>query len=81
MLYLHGDGHRWVRDTALKVRQLQRIQVDQGGKASPLLISVTDNALHPFVVDRRLPDTRSSSSAALPQALEPAEYLRRSGKD
>jgi len=81
VLYVHGDGHRWVREKSFKVRQMQRIQVDQGGNAPPLLITVTDDVLHPFVVDRRLPDTSASSSARLPKAVEPAEDLRRSGED
>ncbi len=52
-LYLHGDGHRWVRDTPFRAKNIQRVEVDQGGIAPPLKVTVTDDPEQPFVFDRR----------------------------
>ena len=53
ILYLHGDGHRWIRDRPFAAQNILRIQVDQGGIAPPVTIAVTDDLKEPFVVDRR----------------------------
>jgi hypothetical protein len=53
VLYLHGDGHVWIRDRPFKAKNIERIQVDQGGKASPLIVKVTDHKCDPFQIDRR----------------------------
>jgi hypothetical protein len=53
MLYLHGDGHKWIHDHPFKAKNILRIQVDQGGIAPPIKVTVTDDPKDPFVVDRR----------------------------
>lgn len=53
VLYLHGDGHRWIRDRPFGAKNILRVQVDQGGIAPPLQVTVTDDAEQPFVLDRR----------------------------
>lgn len=53
VLYLHGDGHRWIRNRPFDAQNILRIQVDQGGIAPPIKITVTDDPIDPFVVDRR----------------------------
>ena len=53
ILYLHGDGHRWIKDRPFAAKNILRIQVDQGGIASPLLVKVTDHESEPFRFDRR----------------------------
>ncbi|MFP6659650.1 MAG: hypothetical protein VB853_15810 [Pirellulales bacterium] len=53
ILYLHGDGHRWLRDRPFVAKNILRIQVDQGGIAPPLKVTVTNHATEPFVFDRR----------------------------
>jgi hypothetical protein len=53
MLYLHGDGHKWIHDYPFAAKNILRIQVDQGGIAPPIKVTVTDDAKNPFVVDRR----------------------------
>lgn len=58
MLYIHGDGHKWDYEQRFKVDNLQRLQVDQGGIARPVLIHVTGDAEtcepgSPFEFDRR----------------------------
>lgn len=53
VLYLHGDGHRWIRNRPFDAQNILRIQVDQGGIAPPIKITVTDDPVDPFVVDRR----------------------------
>lgn len=55
VLYLHGDGHRWVYDRPFAAKNVLRVQVDQGGIAPPLLVTVTDDPQEPFQFDRRLP--------------------------
>lgn len=53
MLYLHGDGHKWIKDRPFKAQNILRIQVDQGAIAPPIKVTVTDDPKEPFVVDRR----------------------------
>lgn len=55
ILYLQGDGHRWIYDRPFKAQNILRVQVDQGGIAPPILVKVTDDPKEPFVIDRRLP--------------------------
>ena len=55
ILYLHGDGHRWIHDRPFAAENILRVQVDQGGIASPLKVAVTDDAQEPFEFDRRQP--------------------------
>jgi hypothetical protein len=53
ILYVHGDGHRWVHDQRFRTKNLQRVQIDRGGKSPPVLISVTGQPRSPFQFDRR----------------------------
>lgn len=53
ILYIHGDGHSWIYDRPFAAKNLLRIQVDQGGIAPPLKVTVTDDATAPFQFDRR----------------------------
>lgn len=52
ILYLHGDGHRWIHDRPFQAKNILRVQVDQGGKAPPLKTTVTDHPTEPFVFER-----------------------------
>lgn len=53
ILYLHGDGHRWMHDHPFEAKNILRVQVDQGGIAPPLKVIVTNDPTKPFVFDRR----------------------------
>ncbi len=53
VLYLHGDGHRWVKNRPFKAKNLLRVQVDLGGKAPPVIVSVKRDVNDPFDFDRR----------------------------
>jgi len=53
ILYLHGDGHRWVHDRPFSAKNILRVQVDQGGIAPPLRVVVTNHPTEPFQFDRR----------------------------
>ncbi len=53
VLYLHGDGHRWIYDRPFAAENILRVQVDQGGIAPPLKVSVSAHAEEPFHFDRR----------------------------
>ncbi len=55
ILYLHGDGHRWIHDRPFAAQNILRVQVDQGGIAPPLQVTVTDHRTDPFQFDRRNP--------------------------
>jgi hypothetical protein len=57
LLYLHGDGHKWIQDKPLGTDLITRVQVDQGGIAPPVKITVTRNRNEPFIFTRRLPKT------------------------
>ena len=62
ILYLHGDGHRWIQDRPFGADNILRVQVDQGGIAPPLKVVVDLSASEPFQFDRRLPATESLPS-------------------
>ena len=53
ILYLHGDGHRWIHDRPFAAKNILRVQVDQGGIAPPLKVTVTNHPATPFQFDRR----------------------------
>jgi len=54
LVYIHGDGHKWTNDRPWKKHpEIQRIQVDQGGSAPPLLVTPTHDPRRPFHFDRR----------------------------
>ncbi len=53
VLYLHGDGHTWIHDRPFSAQNILRVQVDQGGKAPPLKVTVTGDHAEPFQFDRR----------------------------
>lgn len=54
--YIHGDGHRWIHDRPWKEHMnVERIQVDQGGIAPPLLVTPPQSSGKKFVFDRRKP--------------------------
>ena len=53
ILYLHGDGHRWIHDRPWEAKNILRVQVDQGGKAPPLKITIRNDPQNPFQFDRR----------------------------
>lgn len=55
LLYLHGDGHKWIHDQPWGVPNLWRVQVDRGGIAQPLIVHVLDDPQTPFQFDRRNP--------------------------
>jgi hypothetical protein len=57
LLYLHGDGHKWIKDKPLGTDLITRVQVDQGGIAPPVKVTVTHDPNKPFIFDRRLPKT------------------------
>ncbi len=53
VLYLHGDGHVWIYDRPFAASNILRVQVDQGGKAPPLKVTIHDDSSEPFQFDRR----------------------------
>ena len=54
VLFVHGDGHRWLHTPQFAASNITRIQVDQGGIAPPLLVRATGDPHVPFIFDRRL---------------------------
>jgi hypothetical protein len=55
VLYLMGDGHRWIHDRPFPAKNILRVQVDMGGIAPPVTVRVTDDPKNPFYFDRRDP--------------------------
>lgn len=53
ILYIHGDGHKWKKDHPFKADNILRVQVDAGGKAPPVRVTVTEDPEQPFIFDRR----------------------------
>ena len=62
VLYLHGDGHKWIKDKPFGTDLITRVQVDQGGIAPPLKITVQSDPKSPFVFDRRLPPVQQPTT-------------------
>ena len=58
VLYIHGDGHRWIKNQPFGPRNITRVQIDQGGIAPPLRITVNEKGTDGdiFTFDRRLTD-------------------------
>src|SRR5882672_11005904 len=53
VLYLQGDGHKWLYDHPFANKSILRVQVDMGAIAPPIVVRVTDNPRQPFYFDRR----------------------------
>lgn len=53
ILYIHGDGHSWIFDRPFTAKNILRVEVDQGGIAPPLKVTITDHKTAPFQFDRR----------------------------
>ncbi|MFK7776973.1 MAG: hypothetical protein QM501_02465 [Gimesia sp.] len=53
ILFIHGDGHKWIHDRPFAAKNILRIEVDQGGIAPPLKVTITDDKSNPFLLDRR----------------------------
>jgi hypothetical protein len=59
VLYLHGDGHRWIHNRPFAAApNLLRVQIDQGGIAPPLRVTVAEPGADGdfFTFDRGLTD-------------------------
>ncbi len=52
VLFIHGDGHEWLHDDPWILPNLIRIQVDKGGIADPLKITVNRDSLKIFEFNR-----------------------------
>ncbi len=53
ILYLHGNGHRWVHNRPFAAQNILRVGVDQGSIAPPLKVTITGHQTAPFQFDRR----------------------------
>src|SRR4051812_43059856 len=53
VLFLQGDGHKWLYDHPFTNKSILRVQVDMGAIAPPVLVRITDNPRQPFYFDRR----------------------------
>lgn len=54
VMYIHGDGHRWIHEPEWKVKNLLRVQVDQISRAPFLQVTVTKDETNPFQFNRRI---------------------------
>lgn len=52
ILYIHGDGHNWEKDYPFPAKNILRVQVNQGTRANPVTVQVTDDPDEPFVFVR-----------------------------
>ena len=50
ILFIHGDGHHWQHEEGWLAPNILRVQVDQGGIAPPLQVTVTPDGK--FIFDR-----------------------------
>jgi len=59
ILYIHGSGHSWIQDFPLPQENVMRVQVDNGGAALPVQVTVTTSNPAAFVFDRNPWDSNS----------------------
>ena len=52
ILFIHGDGHHWLHDDPWLESNIVRVQVDKGGIAPPLQVTVTTEGRSFCVFDR-----------------------------
>ncbi|MDZ7344555.1 MAG: choice-of-anchor D domain-containing protein, partial [candidate division KSB1 bacterium] len=52
ILYIHGSGHSWKQDFPFSASNVMRVQVDNGGAALPVQVTVTTNNPATFVFNR-----------------------------
>ena len=52
ILYLHGDGHKWIKDFPFDAKNILRVEVEPGGRANPITVTVTDDPNEPFMFER-----------------------------
>ncbi len=52
VLFVHGDGHTWIDDTPFDAENIRRVQVDAGGGALPLQVTVDPDAAEVFTLER-----------------------------
>ncbi len=52
ILYIHGSGHSWKQDFPLPQKNVMRVQVDKGGSALPVHVTVTTNNPATFEFNR-----------------------------
>jgi hypothetical protein len=71
VLYLQGDGHKWIYDRPFAAKNILRVQVDMGAIAPPVLVRVTDDARRPFYFDRRMKGATTQSTTQ-PARTQPA---------
>ena len=52
VLFIHGDGHRWIIDRPWPEENILRVQVDQGGIAPPVQVTTSSVDPETFAFDR-----------------------------
>jgi len=52
ILYIHGDGHWWIQDYPFTAKNILRVEVEQGSRANPVTVTVTNHPGEPFVFVR-----------------------------
>jgi len=52
IVFIHGDGHHWLHDDPWLVPNLIRVQVDKGGIADPLQVTISGNKAKTFKFER-----------------------------
>ncbi|MBH54838.1 MAG: hypothetical protein CMI18_10890 [Opitutaceae bacterium] len=56
ILFIHGDGHRWIEDNPFPNagNRIKRVQVTQGGLEAPLIVEIVAYPVNPFRLVRTL---------------------------
>ena len=52
VLYVHGDGHAWIEDRPWPEQNILRVQIEMGGKAPPLEVTVSPTVAGAFSLNR-----------------------------
>ena len=52
VVFIHGDGHHWLYDDAWLAPNIIRVQVDKGGIADPLQVTISGNTIKNFEFER-----------------------------
>lgn len=53
ILFIHGDGHKWMSETGWAAPNITKIQVDKGGIADPIEVIFRQSESFPFIINRK----------------------------
>ncbi len=75
ILFIHGDGHSWIKDQPFSASNVTRVQVEAGGNEIPVQVTATLSSTSMFQFLRNPWDSHSSPVTRPPCTSGPAPSL------